>query len=201
MILTTLFSFISNVWNSKVEEIRLALEIRILLRLSKLNLSLSEPSDGSSDGSNDKDEEDGWSAKCSFDQFNADELAEEQASNRIRGANDHGDLSVFSMPFRPVCINSRVGLQAPNRMEGANDADDFGESYVLFCTILLTPDRLFRTLRGRRAGASGPLLLSIVWSSKLAVTCSLYYFITASLQRRSLCLLFLGMHYRRPKGP
>ena len=38
MILTALFSFISNIWNSEVEEIRLALEIRVLLRLSKLNL-------------------------------------------------------------------------------------------------------------------------------------------------------------------
>jgi hypothetical protein len=49
----------------------------------------------------------------------------------------------------------------------------------------------------RRAGASGPLLLLIVWSSKLAVMCSLYQFITANLQRCSLGLLFLGTHYRR----
>ena len=137
MILTALFSFISNIWNSEVEEIQLALEIRVLLRLSKLNLSLSGPSDGSGDASNDKDEEDSRSAKCSFDQFNADELAEEQASNRMGGANDDGDLSMSCMPFRTVFINSRVGLQAPNRMEGADDADDFGESYVLFCTIFV----------------------------------------------------------------
>jgi hypothetical protein len=85
VILTTLFSFISNVWTSEVEEIRLALEIRVFLRLSKLNLSLSGPSDGSCDSSNEKDEDDGRSAKRSFDQFNADELAEEQVSNRIGG--------------------------------------------------------------------------------------------------------------------
>lgn len=53
------------------------------------------------------------------------------------GANDDGDLSMSCMPFRTVFINSRVGLQAPNRMEGADDADDFGESYVLFCTIFV----------------------------------------------------------------
>jgi hypothetical protein len=85
VILTTLFSFISNVWTSEVEEIRLALEIRVFLRLSKLNLSLSGPSDGSCDSTNEKDEDDGRSAKRSFDQFNADELAEEQVSNRIGG--------------------------------------------------------------------------------------------------------------------
>jgi hypothetical protein len=38
VILTTLFSFISNVWTSEVEEIRFALDIRVLLRLSRLDL-------------------------------------------------------------------------------------------------------------------------------------------------------------------
>ena len=55
-------------------------------------------------------------------------------------------------------------------------------------------------MEGRRAGVSGPLLLPIVWSSKLAVTCSLYQFITASLQCRSLGLLFLGMPYGYLRG-
>jgi hypothetical protein len=128
VILTTLFSSISNVCISEVEEIRLALDIRVLLRLSRLTLPLSGPSDVSGDSSDDKDEDGGRSAKGSFDQFNADELAEEQASNMIGGANGDGDLSVFCMPFRTVFINSRVGLQSPNRMEGADDADDFGES-------------------------------------------------------------------------
>ena len=130
VILTALFSFISNVWTSEVEEIEPTLEIRVLLRLSNPNLSLSGPSDGSGDTNNDKDENDDRSAKHSFDQFNADELAEEQASNRIGGANDDGDLSVSCIPFRIVFINSRVGFQGPNRMEGTDDADDFGESEV-----------------------------------------------------------------------
>jgi hypothetical protein len=136
VILTTFLSFISNVWTSEVEEIRLALEIRALVRLSKskLHLSLSRPSDGTGKSSNDKDEHDGQSAKHSFHQFNADELAEEQASNRIGGANNDGDLSVSCLLFRTVFINSRVGLQGPNRMEGT---DDFGESYVLFCTVFV----------------------------------------------------------------
>jgi hypothetical protein len=95
VILTAFFSFISNVWTSEVEEIQLALEIRVLLQMSKLNLSLPGPSDGSGDSSNDKDEHEGQLAKRSFDQFNADELAEEQASNRIGGAKDDGDLSVY----------------------------------------------------------------------------------------------------------
>jgi hypothetical protein len=90
---------------------------------------LSGPNDSSWDSSNEKDEDDGRLAKRSFDQFNADELAEEQASNRMPGgANDDGDLSVSCMPFHTFFINSRVGLQSPNRMEGADDADDFGES-------------------------------------------------------------------------
>jgi hypothetical protein len=54
VILTTLFSFISNVWTSEVEEIWLALDICVLLQLSGLNLPLSGPSDGSGDSSNDK---------------------------------------------------------------------------------------------------------------------------------------------------
>ena len=92
---------------------------------------------------NDKDEHDGRSAKRSFDQFNADQLAGEQASNRMGGMKDDGDLSVSCTPFRTVfIINSQVGgLQDPNRMKGPDDADDFSESYILllycFCLTLV----------------------------------------------------------------
>ena len=132
--LTTFFSFISNAWSSEVQEIRLALEIRVLLQMSKLGLSLPGPSDSSGgsgnpgDSSNDKDEHDGRLAKRSFDQFNADQLAGEQASNRMGGVKDDGDLSVSCIPFRTVFINSQVGLQDPNGMKGLEDADDFSES-------------------------------------------------------------------------
>ena len=108
VVLTSFFSFISNVWTSEVEEIRLALEIRVLLQMSKLDLSLPGPSDGSGssgnpgDSSNGKDEHDDRSAKRSFDQFNVDELAGGQASNRMGSAKDDGDLGVSCILFRTV---------------------------------------------------------------------------------------------------
>lgn len=104
VILTALFSVLTNVWDSEVEEIKLALDIRALLQVSKLKLplklSLPEPSNGSGDSSNDKDEHADRSAKRSFDQFNADE---EQASG---GAKDDGNLSVSCISFCTVFINS-----------------------------------------------------------------------------------------------
>ena len=102
VILTTLFSFLTHVWDSQVEEIELALQIHALLQVSRLNLSLSGLSDGSGESSNDKDTYDDQSAKRSFGQFNADELAEEPPSNRMGGVKDDGDLSVSHIPFRTV---------------------------------------------------------------------------------------------------
>ena len=139
VILTAFFSCLRDIFKSEVEEIRLALDIRALLalQLSGLDLLLPGPSDGSGDSSNDKDKHDGPSAKRSFDQFNADEPAEKQASNRMGGAKDNSDLSASCIPTRTVFINSRVDLQDLNKMEGAESADDFSESYALFFTVFI----------------------------------------------------------------
>ena len=111
VILTTLISFFNNIWatsDSEVEEIRLAVEIRTLLQVSKLNLPLSGPSDRSGNlggCNNNKDDHHGQSAKRSFDQFNADELAGEQASNRMEGTKNDGDRSMSRIPLHTVLIN------------------------------------------------------------------------------------------------
>lgn len=105
--LTAFFSFIRNVYTSEVEEIRLALEIRVLVQLAKLNLSLAMPSDSRGnlgDSSNDQDEHDGRSVKLSIGQFKADEFAEERASNAMGGIQDYGDLSMSSIPFLTVLL-------------------------------------------------------------------------------------------------
>ena len=113
--LTTLISFLNNkIWttNLEVEEIRLALEIRTLLQVSILNLPLHGPSGGngssgnpSGSSSNNKDDHHGQSAKRSFDQFNTNELAGEQSSNRMEGVKDDGDWSMSCIPLRTFFIN------------------------------------------------------------------------------------------------
>ena len=105
VILTALFSFLGNIFNSEVEEIKkrstLLCKFALFWRYPNFpKLSLPGPSNGSGDSSDDQDKHDGRSAKHSFDQFNADK---EQASG---GAKDDGNLSVPCIPFCIVFINS-----------------------------------------------------------------------------------------------